>query len=109
MALLAILLGLALLWGYIALAVYSTKKVWTHTTSYPDWGRVLLCTLVLTVFFAPGFVAGGHGVGVAPAWVALFDPGSNRFLIRNALISLAVTWTVLFVIGMIARSIRKHR
>lgn len=109
MALLAILLGLALLWGYIALAVYSTKKVWAHTASYPDWGRVLLCALVLAVFFAPGFVAGGHGVGIAPAWVAVVDPGSNRFLIRNALISLAVTWTVLFVIGVIARSIRKHR
>lgn len=109
MALLAIVLGLALLWGYIALAVYSTKKVWALTASYPEWSRVLLCTFVLTVFFAPGFVAGGHGVGVAPAWVALIDSDSNRSLIRNALISLAVTWTVLFVIGVIARSIRKHR
>ena len=109
MAISAILLGLGLLWGYIVLAVYATRKAWAFTASRPDWLRVLLCTLVLTVFFAPGFMGAGHGVGLAPAWVALVDPGSNRFAVKGALVSLAVTWSVLFVGGVVARSIRKHR
>jgi hypothetical protein len=105
----AMLIGAALICGYVAAAVYLTRAVWRLTHRCPDWGRVLLCTLVLTLFFAPGVVGAGHGAAIAPAWVALVDPGSNRFAIKTALISLAVTWGVLFLVGIVVRGITKHR
>ena len=105
----AALVGAVLLCGYVAAAVYITKKVWAFTGRYQEWTRVLFSTLVLTAFFAPAAIGIGHGAAIGPAWVALVDPGSNRFVIKWAWISLAVTWGTFFAIGVIARSIQKHR
>lgn len=102
------LLGLVLLWGYVVAAFHLTKWVWAATSAHREWLRLLLSTLVLAVFFAPGFVGAGHGAGLMPAWAALIAPGSNRFAVKGALISFALTWTILFLIGVFARSIRKH-
>jgi hypothetical protein len=104
----AILLGLSLLWGYIALAVYLLRKLWAWSVGRPDGVRVLLYTSVLAVFFTPAVVGVGHGAGVAPAWFALLSSSSNPHVVRGALIALAGTWATLFVLGVIARRIRKH-
>jgi len=105
----AMLVGVVLLCGYVAAAVYVTRKVWAVTGRYHDWARVLLGALVLTIFFAPAVIGAGHGAGIGPAWVALVDPNSNRFVTRGAWISLGVTWIAFFAIGVIVRSIQKHR
>ena len=102
----AVVLGLAMLWGYVAAAVWLTKQTWALFSKKPEWMRLLLCTLVLAVLFAPAFVGVGHGVGLEFAWMALLDPSSNRFAVRGALISLPITWAILFVVGVIVRSFR---
>lgn len=108
MEIVALLLGLALLWAYVALAIYCARKIW-RTSSKPEWLRIQACALLLAVFFAPAFVAAGHGGGVAPAWFALMDPGSSQRVIDGALASLASTWALFAGIGEIARRIRKHQ
>ena len=105
----AILIGAVFFGVYATAAVFLTKKVWARTERYRDWARVLLSVLVLTVFFAPAVMGAGHGAGIGPAWLALVDPNSNRFVIRGAWISIAVTWGLFFVIGTIIRGIYKHR
>ena len=104
----AVALGLAMVGGYIALAVWAIRKVWTLTVGRRAWVRILACASVATVFFAPSPIGVGHGAAIGPAWVALVDP-SNRYEIRSALISLSVTFLLLFAIGVVSRSVQKHR
>ena len=108
MEVVAIAVGLALLWAYVALAVFCARKIW-RISSRPEWMRIQLCALVWAGFFAPAFVGAGHGGGMAPAWFALMDPDSSRQVIEGALISLASTWAIFAIIGELARRIRKHQ
>lgn len=107
MAATAMVIGLLLAAIYVAAGIYSAKIVRALIKSSADWIRNLAGAAILAVFFAPAFVAGGHGVGIAPAWVALLDTDSNRFIISFALQSLAGTWIILFVAGVIISKIKK--
>lgn len=98
----AALMGIVLIGGYIALGVWCARVSWAISTSLePRMLRLAVNSFVWAFFFAPAFVAGGHGVGVGPAWFVLATQRSSDELTRVALISLPVVWLLLFTVALI--------
>jgi hypothetical protein len=91
----------AALWlGYAALATLSAWGASRAARNATGWKRRALVCFVLAVFFSPSVVGGGHGGGIGPAWLALFQmfpmklgvlPIMTTFLIIFGVVS-AVTW-----------------
>jgi hypothetical protein len=108
MELVAMGVGLVLVVGYITAGIYLTKLSSRLLMRKPIWARSLSTAAVLSVFFAPGFVAGGHGVAFGPAWVAVVDSESNFYIMRAALVSLAVSFSIFFAGGVLVHRSRKH-
>lgn len=91
--------GAALLILYVAAAVFCAKFAWKAAIDRYRWLRGPGTSFVLAIFFAPGFVAAGHGVGFAPAWL-MFATGTYDALTSEsktkALLIFPATWAVLF-------------
>jgi hypothetical protein len=83
---------------WIAYAAAASVCVWgvlRLTRGASPWMRRALVSLVLAAFFAPSVVGGGHGGGIGPAWLALFQ----MFPLKLGVLPIAVTFAVLFVGG----------
>ena len=100
-----LMLGLAMLAGYLALGVYCAKKTWQWAAGIPRrWIRVLLVSGVLVFFFCPGLIAAGHGAGIGPAWL-MFASGTFKSMTApsrlNVMLFILGIWLVTFVVGLL--------
>jgi hypothetical protein len=78
--------------GYAAFAALAVWGVLRFTRDAASWQRRGLASLVLAIFFAPSVVGGGHGGGIGPAWMALFQ----MFPIKLGLLPIVSTFLILF-------------
>lgn len=98
----AIVFGIALIAGYVALGVWLIRKTWSWSDEIQTHlVRVALVSLVATLIFMPGVVGAGHGVGVGPAWL-MFASGTFGALTGASklkfLIATAICWGIAFAI-----------
>jgi hypothetical protein len=59
------------------------------------WQRRALVSLILAIFLAPSVVGGGHGGGIGPAWMALFQ----MFPMKLGVVPILVTFAGFFLIS----------
>jgi hypothetical protein len=86
-------LMVATIWvAYTTVAALSVWGVLRAASQAAPWQRRVVASLVLAVFFAPSVVGGGHGGGIGPAWLALFQ----MFPIKLGLLPIASTFLVIF-------------
>lgn len=89
---------LALWIGYLGLASLCAWGALRITRSAVSWQRRAAVSLVLAIFFAPSAVGAGHGGGIGPAWIALFQ----MFPFKLGVVPILVTFVAFFVIGSVA-------
>lgn len=109
----AIVFGVALIAGYVALGVWLIRKTWSWSDEIQTHlVRVALVSVVATLFFMPGVVGAGHGVGVGPAWL-MFASGTFSVLTFKsklvALVSVLIGWGISFVVALLATESKKTR
>jgi xanthine/uracil/vitamin C permease (AzgA family) len=102
------IVGFCLVAAYVAVGIYTTKFVRGLAAQRPIWVRNLAGAVVLTIFFAPTLVGAGHGVGMAPAWVALVDPESSGIILKIALQAMILSGVIFFIVGVVVDLVRKH-
>ncbi|MGH8582220.1 MAG: hypothetical protein ACREWG_05415 [Gammaproteobacteria bacterium] len=109
----ALVFGVGLLAGYVALGVLCAKKTWQWSTGLTRrWVRVLLVSAVITLIFCPGVIAAGHGAGIGPAWL-MFASGAFNSLTssskRNMLLFVLAVWIVVFVVGLLVSRVKSTK
>ena len=94
----------AFVWaGYLLLAAVCLWGALRLTRDAPGtWKRKALVSLLIAVFFAPSVVGGGHGGGLGPAWMALFQMHPIKLGTVPILVTFAIcyaVWTVVARVG----------
>ena len=89
--------ALAIWVGYVAVSTLCVWLLLRMTRGVAKVPRIALVSLMLAVLFAPSVVGGGHGGGIGPAWLALFQ----NFPIKLGVVPIAVTYMVLLAVGVL--------
>lgn len=98
-----IIVGLGAIAAYLALGVWATRSTWQWSSALrARWIRIIAASTVGALFFMPGIVGAGHGVGIGPAWL-MFASGTFGALTATskvkALVGIAIGWGVAVLIG----------
>jgi hypothetical protein len=101
----AIIVGFMLLAAYVALGIWATRATWVWSSAITvRWMRIVGTSTVATMFFMPGIVGAGHGVGIGPAWL-MFATGTFGALTTTskvkALVGIAIGWAVAILVGFV--------
>lgn len=109
----AIVVGLAIVAAYVALGVWAVRATWSWSSKIDgQWARIVLASSVATVFFMPGIVGAGHGVGIGPAWL-MFATGTFGALTSasklKALVGIMVGWAIALSIGFLIAGVKAKK
>jgi hypothetical protein len=91
------------LWlSYVAFAALGTWAVLRISRGQTAPFRRACVCLLLAVFFAPSVVGMGHGGGIGPAWMALFQV----FPIKLGVVPILVTFVTFFGVSSAIAAVR---
>lgn len=109
----AIIVGLVAIAAYAALGIWATRATWSRSSAIrARWIRIAVASTVGALFFMPGIVGAGHGLGVGPAWL-MFATGTFGALTTTsklkALAGIAIGWGMAVLIGFVIAGVSENR